>query len=62
MSEYFYDAGAVVDMNNLVAGCLLPTPIQNCQPCSIPLEPAQVPAVPQGQVVVVPVAESETTF
>lgn len=46
--SYFYDAGAVVDMNNLVAGCLLPTPIQNCQPCSIPLEPAQVPVEPQG--------------
>lgn len=66
MSDYLYgigyDAGAVIDMNNLVAGCLPHTPLRvNPQPCSIPLEPAQDSAVPPGHVVI-PVAESETNF
>jgi hypothetical protein len=64
MSDYFYnagyDAGAVIDMNNLVAGCFPYTQVQsNRQPIPISPEPVQAP-VPQEQVVV-PAAESETS-
>lgn len=63
MSDYFnnggYDAGAVVDMNNLAIGYFPRTPWQ-CHPTVIAQAPIQ-PQVPQQPIPAVPSAKSGTT-